>query len=69
MIQEMEAIDDVERLFEVSCDGTGCYVVEEVEGVWEDVQDFLNSEGWKYFKEDGKWTHLCPECKVKADFP
>lgn len=53
--------------WEISCDHEKCGTYEHVD-YWESGGDFsdaivwMKKNGWKIFKEDGKWVHWCESC-------
>lgn len=52
--------------FQVSCDSCSDYLEVDSPGrVWTDATDAIKANSWKTRKEDGEWTHTCPDCLRK----
>ena len=49
-------------IYEISCD----YCSEDIEidsgGDWQDMLKQIKEEGWKIFKINDEWKHVCSEC-------
>ena len=53
---------------EMTCDNDGCTYSQEFEGSGGGCDlygavDEAKGYGWKIFKEDGEWVHVCPSCE------
>ena len=59
--------DNTFGTIEMFCDTVGCDHSELFEGfdghcdIYSAVKDAKDS-GWRIYKEDGEWVHLCPTC-------
>ena len=55
---------DFQDDIEIFCDNDGCSFSQAFEGLdLENVVEDAKSYGWKIFKENGMWTHVCPHCE------